>query len=260
MDDRRLTNLIRLAMEAEAFEADVNRPAGLRLVESTPEERAALVRVTPSVRPSVFSLRRIGTGFALAACAALGWFLYPQTVTTAPNAGPKQPVVASGQSNPGQGYQRASKPWLPSRRSADNVLVSGAADRVPGDAADAGDEVVCVVVAIFKGDQGDCRCVHIQPHAWADGRSLDERDPTDLFDVSLKNTCGPVGDSLLLVAVEGPRKMLPRSASEAEALADCVQEAPMVCGGSPGCVASLARGCLPPNVRVLAQSVQLASR
>ncbi len=269
MNDTRLDNLIRLAREAEAFERDAFDAAregttgGLKLTHAGPEEREALLR---AMQPEAVRSARQGGGVSwkfrtavgVAACLAIGWFLYPGArVVNSPS--PSAPTPAPVSTLASGSATRVPMPFRPSLASmrpwgSETRLVSTAAD-LP-----IGAEEACVVVAIFKDSRGGCPCIHIQPHTLADGRSLDDLSPDELLDVRLKGSCSATGDSLLLVAVQGPGDQLPRTAAEAEALAECVGDAPRVCDGSPGCMANIARGCLPPSVKVLAQSVQMASR
>jgi hypothetical protein len=272
MNDARLDNLIRLAREAEDFERDAFDAApsasgtGLRLTHAGPEEREALLRaMQPESVRAALEQRSTGsnswkfrTALGVAACLAIGWFLYPAAKVTTTIPAPATPrttgTLASAASRTESPVR--FRPSLAVMRtwSTEPRLVSTAADLPTGN------EQGCVIVAIFKDSAGGCPCIHIQPHTLADGRSLDDLAPEELLDVRLKGSCGATGDSLLLVAVQGPGNMLPHTAAEAEALADCVGDAPRVCDGSPGCMANLARGCLPPSVKVLAQSVQMASR
>lgn len=274
MNDTRLDNLIRLAREAEAFERDAFEAsqgttasaAGLRLTQAGPEEREALLRAMQpqSVRDAI-EQRSAGspswkfrTALGVAACLAIGWFLYPAakvtTTISAPTASRTTGTFAIAA--PRTDSPVRFRPTLASLRpwSTEPRFVSTVAD-LPS-----GTEPGCVIVAIFKDSAGGCPCIHIQPHIFADGRSLEDLAPEELLEVRLKGSCSATGDSLLLVAVQGPGNMLPRTAADAEALAECVGDAPKVCDGSPGCMANLARGCLPPSVTVLAQSVQMASR
>lgn len=265
MNDTRLHNLLNLAREAEEFERDAlgaGSGAGpsLKLTSAGPEEREALMR---AMQPEGVRAARSGsnwkfrTAMALAASVAIGWFLYPaaKVATVAPAPQPEK-LAGSRGSNANPGVAIPLRPKLAGLRPpvSGPRMVSVASN--PTENA----EPACVIVAIFKDSRGGCPCVHIQPHALAAGRSLDDLSPADLFDIHLKGSCGQTGDSLLLVAVEGPGNLLPHTAAEAQALADCVGDAPRVCDGSPGCMANMARNCLPPSVKVLAQSVQMASR
>lgn len=275
MNDNRLDNLLRLAREAEAFERDAFDAAqgaqtggGLRLTHAGPEEREALLRAMQpepvrSARDGGGASWKFRTALGVAACLAIGWFLYPSAQVSAPVPAPANhnTTLASSNTSKREGAiaVRTPMPFRPSLASqhswrSEPRLVSTSSDLPTGN-ADA-----CVVVAIFKDSRGGCPCIHIQPHTLADGRSLDELAPEELLGVRLKGSCTSTGDSLLLVAVQGPGDQLPRTAADAEALAECVGDAPKVCDGSPGCMANLARGCLPPSVKVLAQSVSMASR
>lgn len=273
MNDNRLDNLIRLAGEAEAFERDAFEAAqaaatgsALRLTHAGPEEREALLRaMQPEGVLAALERRAAGstswkfrTALGVAACLAIGWFLYPaaQTTSTVPAPATPRSTGTLASASPRDESPIRFRPSLASLRPWSNEprLVSTAAD-LPS-----GTEPGCVIVAIFKDSAGGCPCIHIQPHTLAEGRSFDDFTHEELLDVRLKGYCGATGDSLLLVAVQGPGDMLPRTVADAEALADCVGDAPRVCDGSPGCMASLARGCLPPSVKVLAQSVKMASR
>lgn len=275
MSERRVTNLIRLALEAEEFDADVRRPltTGLKLSECGPEERAALLETVAraEARSAMRSsgMRWMKSALAMAACLGLGWVTAELMWTRGPVTG-APPLASSSRertqpklqgTGPTGGTSLAtgkSMPWFPAR-SRDSVAVSSGGAGVEDMSASTGASG-CVVVAIFKDSRGGCRCVHIQPHAWEDGRALADRGPGDLLGVKLSGTCSTPSDALLLVAVEGPRELLPQTSAEAEALAECVSMAPKECDGSPGCYASVASRCLPSKVSVLAQTVQMSSR
>lgn len=274
MNDRRIDNLLKLAGEAAEFEQSVRAPnaAGpsLRLTEASAEERAALMgsndtsvalaaslRNRPIAGPRFWGL----AGAALAACMAIGWFIAPTFRAPQPPSSDGAIADASARStvnpkrSPGMSLaeRSLSRAWLPRSTTA---FASGQPAMIP---ALSGNKSA-VLVAIFKDSTGDCRCVQIQPHNWEDGRTLADHLPSDLLGVKLNGSCSAGGDSLMLVAMEGPTELLPSTAAQAEELANCVSDAPRICDGSPGCMASMASRCLPPDVAVLAHSVPLASR
>lgn len=271
MNDPRLEQLLRAAHEAEAFERDVLGAARaaltprLRLTEAGPEEREALLRV---MHPSVAGARRERfagwgwrAGFAAAACAVVGWFISASFTTSGVPAAPAVPggkssgTLASTERGARNGVPVRFRPAFEGLRPRSSEPVFTVASALPRGEAEA-----CVVVAIFRDSRGGCPCIHMQPHTLAEGQTLDDLSPEALADIRLKGSCTSTGDSLLLVALQGPGDQLPLTAAQAEALAECVGDAPRACDGSPGCMARMARGCLPSNVRVLAHSVQMASR
>ncbi|MFM9958311.1 MAG: hypothetical protein ACKVZJ_09545 [Phycisphaerales bacterium] len=284
MNDPRLEQLLRAAREAEAFEADVlsgvaqsgRRTPGLRLTDAGPEEREALLRsMQPAVEPSKFrfNIRGVGwrAGLAAAACLTFGWFLSSSiTQPPAPTSTPSAPLASADSSHtpaantPAANTPAANTPTrfrptldlLRSRNAEPTIsLVSFGPSADPDD-----DQVGCVVVAVFRDSTGGCPCIHIQPHTIADGRSVEELTPDEIAAIRLKGSCTSTGDSLFLMAMEGPGYLLPHTAAQAEALADCVGDAPRYCDGSPGCVASMAAGCIDPSVKVVTHTVQMASR
>lgn len=265
MNDPRLEQLLRAAREAEAFEADVlgRRGPSLRLTEAGPEEREALVRaMTPKGAGHGAGRHRFTSwgwraGIAAAACVTVGWFL--SMSFSGPSGGPPGvPAPTAGglaSAERPRGDAASFRPRFEGLRPRSPEPAVTLASYVPQ-----GDQVAQMVVAIFRDSQGGCPCIHMQPHALADGRSIDQLTAEELANIRLKGACASTGDSLLLVALEGPGDLLPRTAAQAEALADCVGDAPRMCDGSPGCMASMAAGCLDPSVKVVAHSVRLASR
>lgn len=269
MSDPRLEQLLRAAHEAEAFEHDVlgaasaSMPPRLRLTEASPEERAALLR---SMQPSGAEVRRERfagwgwrAGFAAAACVMVGWFISASLNTATSPAVPKAPSGVGSLASAGAAARDNApvrfRPAFEGLRPRSVEPVFSLASAMP-----TGEDDACVVVAIFRDSRGGCPCIHMQPHTLARGQSLDDLSPEQLADIRLKGSCASTGDSLLLVALQGPGDQLPSTAAQIEALADCVGDAPRACDGSPGCMASMARGCLPSSVKVLAHSVEMASR
>lgn len=292
MTEHDLDNLIRMAVEAEAFESEVlrgGRPQ-LRMTQAGPEEREALLRIGTARREreqaATFRWARSGTwfkaGFALAACVALGW-AFAELVLSPPNLPSAQQTrgtLADGGSRKSAtptpsdsgtklaGTQRprplvapGPSPMSPGNGGAQGAAVQLASLSNAGGARAAQPSCTgCVVVAIFRDSRDGCSCVHLQPHDFTDGRRLADHAPTDLLSVPLKGACAPSPDRILLVALEGPTEMLPRTPAEAESLVECVTDAPRQCDGSPACYASAASRCLPQDVHVLAQTVQFVGR
>lgn len=183
MDDRKLDNLIRMALEAESLERSGEVPR-LKLVGAPSRRRSWLLPFAA----------------ALASAAAA------VTVVTVvlPSVSPSvQPIpVAHG---PAGTHQPAPKP----REGFETQLT--ASQPVPA-------EEGSVVLAFFQGIDGRCTCMHIQDEDW-DRNKLANKDRAELLDVAYRSTCGGPTPSLLVVAVAGQRDALPRTPEAAEALA-----------------------------------------
>jgi hypothetical protein len=238
MDDRELQRLIRMAIEADdlAAPSDVAgriRPAAAR----------------PPASPVIRWGRWLAAGLtAAAAClAVLLW--WPTTGT--PPAPPAGPNIAT-----------AILPAVPTTElhapkpaPAQLVIKDVRYVTTPGEQ--------CIVLSIFLGSGGSCRCMQWRSHQWEPGRTLADICPSELLDVAFKSSgaCTPNPEHVLILALAGPPGTLPRTRSEAEAVVACVSRANLGDGGSdqdPSVYASAAISCLPTGVRALAESQTLA--
>jgi len=243
--DRQIEALLRAAGEAAAFEApstaDAHRTRPLRLVGDPRRLAQAPVRI--AVR------RRTWLAAAGSMAAALGITALWYGARPAPVA----PPIAAGpmalESNPSDAPLVADAD-LASRVVSDAARQTGTLAR-----ATPGDEP-CVVLVIYRTDDGSCVCWTIGEHDLGAGRSLAAVNPKELLPLALANACTPTMDEMIVVAMQGPAESLPRSDERASALAECVVGADPGRAESPAsAVIAAALACLPEGVNVLADRI-----
>jgi hypothetical protein len=110
-----------------------------------------------------------------------------------------------------------------------------------------------VLLAIFRDADDRCSCVQLR-HDVLKGRKVTEVGAGELLRAAMAGGCHDNPDNLLVLAVSGPKEVLPRSAAEAEVLATCITENGR-CGDDSGCYASNAVAFLPPGVTVMAETL-----
>lgn len=113
----------------------------------------------------------------------------------------------------------------------------------------------CVVMAVYRGPDGQCSCLELKEAQWG-GRPLAEVQRRELLDLALAQPCSRDAQQVLVVAVEGKREVLPDSREEAEAIAARLAEAPV--SGRYSDVTAYAYAAmpdLPPDATVVAERV-----
>jgi hypothetical protein len=205
MDDKRIQELVRMAMEAEALER--------------PPTRSGVVR-------RLFV--NAGIGVAAAACLAVGFVVLQ----------PSPPAKA---------------PPSITERPADRSIGTEVA-KVETTAEEDG----CVVMAMFRAEDGSCSCVQVREPSW-DGRRLADVSRSELRTAALKAPCSNDAEQVFIVAVQGRSDSLPRSHEQAEVIAKQVSRAAASVGRHAD-VSSLAYAAMPglsPGATVVAESIAM---
>ncbi len=247
MNDRRINELVRMAMEVEELESDVAAPQ-LRLVGD-------------GVPAGDLSRSQRGwwagaTGIGLAAAAGLALvFAIPAMRHPEPASGtkniatvpmPEQPTTTGIQIVRHLDLKQATQPVAP----GPSVLpvIAQVQDRT-----DPGMVERCMVMAIYRGQRGQMHCVQVSPHEWSENKCLNEVTPQELKCVSVGQSCSASADHALVVAMSGPQKSLPRTESDAVNLATCILGSP--CQNDSKCYSLSAAECLPVGVSVKIETI-----
>ncbi len=248
MNDRRINNLVRMAMEVEQLESDASTP-GLRLVGEP-----AVVR-----QRAWFSsgAGMAGIGLAAAAGLALVFALPAMMQPTKPGA-----TVATNNNGTGNSGNDTIAPKVPvivrhlATTPIDDHELHGTG--IPqlafaGDRVDPGNVERSMVMAIYRGSRGQMQCVKMKQHEWSENKCLTEVTPQELKCVSVGQACTASADHALMVALSGPQKSLPRNESEAMHLATCILGSP--CENDSKCLSLSAAQCVPDGVSVKIETV-----
>jgi hypothetical protein len=215
MNDKDLSALIRMAMEAERLE----EPAPLRLTWARPEREETAAR-----------LRTMVTGIAtLAAAACLG---FAALVWMKP-ASPTQPLAHQGGATPAPEVSEATVPVV--------------------ELAKAEPEVGSVIMAVFRDADDRCSCIQIN-EADFKGR-LSEVGQAEILRTALANACHENPRQVLVIAMQGPRHELPSTTAEAELLAAAMHEEANSCADDAMCISSRAVAYIPSSVTVLTSTM-----
>jgi hypothetical protein len=227
MRDERLLELVSHAVQAEALERSAHD------IDKAPETIPMIrVRVEPLRQAKWF--KPLAAGLAAAAAIAVGVFWpsgSPQPVTPAPVA---------------PGPVATTTDVAPAVEHAPEVRLARS-ERGEGSAA--------VLLAVFRQADSRCDCVVWEPDAFG-GQTIDELDASELIEAAWRHRCAETGDLMLVMALDGPRELLPRSAEEAIALAACLSAEE--CGPVPACYETHAPSCLAPGVALIAETISLA--
>lgn len=241
MTDHDLTELLKMAREAEAFA----QPAAPRLVP-----RLVQAPARASTKPDTFRiLGWSSAGLAAAAAVAAAVVLFrigpAPTINTDPN---ENTLVAQV---PTADHTTAVGPPVSPEAS---VIPAALAVATP---VHEGRE--SIIVAMFRTSDGQSRCVRIKSHEWDCGRSLDDISEGDLIGFAFENACDSVieegPESLVVLAMSGPKGSFAKEAETAEAIAACMQSTPDSCGIEAACYADVALQCLPPGITVRAETL-----
>ncbi|MBX3408623.1 MAG: hypothetical protein KF859_01905 [Phycisphaeraceae bacterium] len=234
-----LENLVKMALEAEALEAeshdaqaqppcspfvwpaqlhdaaDTSCPPALRLAGSTPEEHSDhLVAAGASrARP----MAGIGWWWALpvAACiglAAIGTRLVSQLLVPAPG---EHGIVALEGLKP-----QDSQPPALAADTRPPVVHTAVGDHAPF--AMPVVREASLVMAVSLDESTNCRCTQTVIHQWSDDRSLQSVGRDEVLRVGLESSCLPSPDRMLVLVVSGPIDQLPRTPEAQLQLASCI--------------------------------------
>jgi hypothetical protein len=110
-----------------------------------------------------------------------------------------------------------------------------------------------VLLAVFHDADDRCSCVQLRSDALK-GRKLTEVGGGELLRTAIATACHENPEKVLVLAMTGPKEVLPRSTAEAEVLATCITENGR-CGDDSICYASSAQAYLPPGVTVVAETL-----
>jgi hypothetical protein len=115
-----------------------------------------------------------------------------------------------------------------------------------------------VLLAVFHDADDRCSCVQLRSDALK-GRKVSEMGGGELLRTAIATACHENPEKVLVLAMSGPRDVLPRSTAEAEVLATCITENGR-CGDDSICYASSAQAYLPPGVTVVAETMGMEHR
>lgn len=227
MNDTQLQRLLRMAGEAE----ELDRPASYAFSA----RRAARAR---------WQARIAWLGLTGAAAAAVALAV----IFSGPTPGPQTPTPIAGpaiEESPGIALAAAPVEPHPVR------LVKGP---VP-----TRDEQ-SVVLAIFRGAQGECSCVQLTDFDAGAGRRLADVAYGELLEFALRNPCTDAASQLLVIGVAGRRGTLPSTPEDADLLASRLANVAVSEHRDVSLVAYAALPQLPPGSTVVAEAVALARR
>lgn len=223
MDDRQIQELAKMVMEVEALE---RAAAG-------EDADAPFAQIGPGVAthgPVRRLLVGAGMGLAAAACLVLGLVMMrPTPPTVAP--GPSRPI-AKGTTGP-------------SGADSPRIVATAAED--------------CVVMSMFRDNNGRCSCLQVSEPKWEGGRKLADVSRSELHRVALSSPCDNEAQQVIIVAVAGRADTLPRSHEQAEAIAQQLTTAAASVGRHVD-VSSFARAAMPglsDGATVVAESVSM---
>lgn len=290
MNDARLEELARLAVELEEFERDViagaspdDQPhATLRLTDAQTRTHAPHAHALAHAARRHRLVRAAATGLGLAACIGVVLTGAVMTVVPVPPSG-----LGAQSGSGGHGAQLADSsrigvqkfgvpeigvpehasinspftptlPRIPVGNAARSTRLPDA-QAVPGvtnaslRAATAPSEQCCVVIAMARDASGVLRCVDWRQHEW-DVQRVSRMSARDLQAATTK-PCGPTPPQLVLVAISGPTSSLPRTDESAARLANCILNSPRGCESEGMCFNGAAAGCLPSDVSVKVETI-----
>ena len=226
--DRNVEQLVRMALDIEALE----RAAGAAGDEFGPVARIG----RPAPRHGSWRKVGVGVGFgtAAAACLTLAMFMM-------------QPR------NPGSGAPLAVAPRVPS------VPIPVEPDATPRVVQAANNDEKCVVMAMFRGADGQCSCLQMRDGDFEEGRTLAEVPRSELYDVALHAPCSTSAQQVLIVAVSGRADSLPTNHEQAEAIVRQISTAAASVGrhADVSAIAYAAMPGLSPGSTVIAENVAM---
>lgn len=246
MNDLRIAELARMAVEVDELDRDAQMP------ELQPELRLVLdaEQATSELRRSTRRAGLIaGVTAALAAAACIGVALTVAFVAIGPYAPSRARVAVIPPIEP-------EVPRVTGHVGHDHApgvmgVGSVSAPPVPMRYASS-DEQCCMVVAMVRDSGGVLRCVKWRQHEW-DVQRVSSMNAADLKQ-AVPQPCG-APTQVVLVAMTGPTRSLPRTDEGAERLANCILAAPRSCDTDAMCFNGAAARCLPNDVSVKVETV-----
>lgn len=147
----------------------------------------------------------------------------------------------------------------PPQKTAPSIVERGSEGVSPVELAEAETaEDGCVVMAMFRAEDGSCSCVQVREPAW-DGRRLADVSRSELRTAALNAPCSNDAEQVFIVAVQGRADSLPRSHEQVEVIAKQVSRAAASVGRHAD-VSSLAYAAMPglsPGATVVAESIAM---
>ncbi|GJQ30535.1 MAG: hypothetical protein HBSAPP03_24190 [Phycisphaerae bacterium] len=225
MRDDHLLNLVRMAREADELE----RGMPLALVgEVAPRRRvwAPLLAIA-----------------SMAAAVTLAWVLWPAPPLNLPSPPAPGPI--------------ALQPMPRTDMTADGgARVIAASTESTIDACEPSGPML---LAVFHQTDERCDCVVWRPGAFVE-YDIARLGSADLIQAAWDNRCADTSELVLVLAIDGPRELLPADADAALELAATLSIPRAWCGEDPACYEDSAAGLFPSSVRVVAETLALSSR
>lgn len=247
MNDQRINELVRMAMEVEELESEGQGAPGLRLAGS-----GVLPRRVGGLGGHRAWWVAAGTALAaaLALAIALPIYLKPSRTEIVTNPAPSDltPVEPPALPVPANIVTVVTLPMCTPDLSKSYPVRSGFST------VSSSDPQGSAVVTIYPRVRGNAPCVQVWAHQWSENRCLGEVPAQEIKAAATDSLCN-VGNQTLVVALAGPRKALPKTQAEAEGLADCILGFPHECGGDTQCLSHIAMQCVDPNVSVKIETV-----
>lgn len=245
MTDHDLTELLKMAREAEAFA----QPAAPRLAPPLVHAPARASTKPDPYRILGWSSAGLAAAAAVAAAVVLFRIGPAPTINTDPNADTLVAQVPTADHTTAVGPVVAPEATvIPAALAVATPLATQ-----PHEGRES------IIVAMFRTADGQSRCVRIKSHEWDCGRSLDDISEGDLIGFAFENACDSVieegPESLVVLAMSGPKGSFAKEAETAEAIAACMQSTPDSCGIEAACYADVALQCLPPGITVRAETL-----
>lgn len=244
MNDQRIHELVRMAIEVEELESGGQGAPGLRLAGSG---------VLPRRMSRTHQAWWVAAGTALAAglalAIALPVYLKPSSTKIVTNPPPRQPFVEPrALPIPANIVQVVTLPMCTPDLNKSYPVRSGFS------MVSSGEPHGSAVVTIYPRVRGNAPCVQVWAHQWSENRCLGEVSAQEIRAAGTSSLCN-VGNQTLVVALAGPRRVLPKTQAEAEGLAQCILGFPHECGGDMQCLSHIAMQCVDPNVSVKIETV-----
>ncbi len=278
MNDARLADLLRMAVEVDELERDCapgvdHAGVAARIGDDTSHAERGGTRAEGPARAMRWVLWGSGL-MAAAACVGLvvgGAMLarmpgeMARSLAKSMSPGPtlRDQLASAGNGGLDVEGMGADRPGV-------GVIVAGGEGETTGPAfeirsavARGAEEHCCVVVALVRDAGGGLGCVRWRQHEW----DVDRVSAMGALDLktAVAATCPPTGEGVrtidgrqvVLVAIAGPTRLLPRTDERAAELAMCILGSPRPCETEGMCFTGAAARCLPNELSVKVETVAL---
>lgn len=115
----------------------------------------------------------------------------------------------------------------------------------------------CIVMAVFRGQDGSCDCMQWKRQEWAGGKRLADVGRKELLDAVFQAPCTNAADRVVVLAFAGPPDSLPKTTEDAEAIANRIAAAPPTWHEDISSYASAAMPDLPKGSTIVAKSLAM---